>query len=87
MGHEGMGYVQEIGNAVRHISVGDFVVIPGATDSGHLEMDGPELGNGYGLGRTWGDADGIGCQGTFSSQVFMRLPQFACIAPVVRSLR
>ncbi|KAJ3519970.1 hypothetical protein NM208_g13915 [Fusarium decemcellulare] len=63
MGHEGMGYVLGIGEAVAHVEVGDYVVIPGGTDSGHLELDGIEMGIGFGLGRTWGDDDGSGCQG------------------------
>ncbi|KAL2669934.1 hypothetical protein Neosp_015100 [[Neocosmospora] mangrovei] len=65
MGHEGMGYVLEVGEAVAHVEVGNYVVIPGGTDSGHLEMDGLEMGVGFGLGRTWGDEDGSGCQAEY----------------------
>ncbi|KAF4454981.1 alcohol dehydrogenase -like domain-containing [Fusarium albosuccineum] len=62
MGHEGMGYVLEVGEAVAHVEVGDYVVIPGGTDSGHLEMGVIEMGISFGLGQTWGDDDGSGCQ-------------------------
>ncbi|KAM0200596.1 hypothetical protein ACHAPA_010738 [Fusarium lateritium] len=65
VGHEGMGYVLEVGDAVSHVEVGDYVVIPGGTDSGVLEMDGPEPAIGFGLGRTWGDDDGSGCQAEY----------------------
>jgi NADPH:quinone reductase-like Zn-dependent oxidoreductase len=63
MSHGGMGYIQDIGNGVVHHSVGDLVVIPGGSDPSVLEMEGPELGVGFALGRTWGDAEGSGCQG------------------------
>ncbi|KAF2124266.1 GroES-like protein [Dothidotthia symphoricarpi CBS 119687] len=41
-GHEGIGYVTEIGDAVQFLSVGDYVVIPDNVDSGHY-TPGPNI--------------------------------------------
>lgn len=49
MGHEAIGYISEIGNAVSSLAVGDYVVIPDNVDSGHLEME-PESLQSYGGG-------------------------------------
>ncbi|KAK6391157.1 hypothetical protein LTR81_026795 [Elasticomyces elasticus] len=37
MGHEGLGTVSDVGNAVDTLKVGDYVVIPDSIASGHLE--------------------------------------------------
>ncbi|KAK4508647.1 hypothetical protein PRZ48_002386 [Zasmidium cellare] len=39
LGHEGVGYVHEVGEAVGSLSVGDPVVIPFNTPEGHLHTD------------------------------------------------
>ncbi|EEU34479.1 uncharacterized protein NECHADRAFT_98184 [Fusarium vanettenii 77-13-4] len=59
MGHEGMGYVERVGDAVSALTVGDLVVVPSQASIGHLAM-GPALPEGFGLGTTYGD--GGGCQ-------------------------
>ncbi|GME35177.1 hypothetical protein M1834_008936 [Neofusicoccum parvum] len=62
MGHEAVGYISEIGDAVSHLTVGDHVIIADFPDSGHLEM-GPEPLEGYGLGDLFGDLGG--CQAEY----------------------
>ncbi|KAL2669929.1 hypothetical protein Neosp_015095 [[Neocosmospora] mangrovei] len=54
MGHEGMGYVERVGDAVSALTVGDLVVVPSQASIGHLAM-GPALPEGFGLGTTYGD--------------------------------
>ncbi|KAI9045853.1 glutathione-independent formaldehyde dehydrogenase [Aspergillus affinis] len=49
MGHEAIGYISELGNAVSSLAVGDYVVIPDNVGSGHLEME-PESLQSYGGG-------------------------------------
>lgn len=38
-GHEGLGVVTAIGDAVQYLSVGDHVVIPDNVDSGHFTVE------------------------------------------------
>ncbi|KAJ4332253.1 hypothetical protein N0V95_009708 [Ascochyta clinopodiicola] len=38
-GHEAMGYVTEVGDAVQFLSVGDYVVIPDNLDNGHYTLE------------------------------------------------
>lgn len=38
-GHEAIGYVTEIGDAVQFLSVGDYVVIPDNLDNGNWTME------------------------------------------------
>ncbi|PVH78799.1 GroES-like protein [Cadophora sp. DSE1049] len=38
-GHEAIGYITEIGNAVQFLNVGDYVVIPCNNDDGHYTGD------------------------------------------------
>ncbi|KAL2827733.1 hypothetical protein BDW59DRAFT_179016 [Aspergillus cavernicola] len=47
IGHEAMGYIESIGNAVQNVHVGDYVVIPDNVDDGHFNF-GPELPISYG---------------------------------------
>lgn len=57
MGHEAIGYISEIGNAVSSLAVGDYVVIPDNIASGHLNLEAPVLdvfGVGGGLGGLQG---------------------------------
>jgi threonine dehydrogenase-like Zn-dependent dehydrogenase len=65
MGHEGLGIVEQIGDAIQTLRVGDHVIIPDTLDIGHLNMDlaKPEasFGNSMGLGPDFGDY--YGCQG------------------------
>ncbi|OHE93899.1 alcohol dehydrogenase GroES-like domain-containing protein [Colletotrichum orchidophilum] len=39
MGHEAVGYVSEIGDAVSSFAVGDYVIIPDTVSADHLEME------------------------------------------------
>ncbi|RJE23291.1 Alcohol dehydrogenase GroES-like domain protein [Aspergillus sclerotialis] len=36
LGHEGVGYITEVGSGVNHLSVGDPVIVPFTVDEGHL---------------------------------------------------
>ncbi|KAI1376959.1 GroES-like protein [Hypoxylon crocopeplum] len=42
IGHEAIGYVESIGDAVQFLQVGDYVVIPDNVDDGHFNF-GPDL--------------------------------------------
>ncbi|OJJ67755.1 hypothetical protein ASPBRDRAFT_34115 [Aspergillus brasiliensis CBS 101740] len=52
MGHEAVGYIEEIGSAVSAFDVGDYVIIPDTANHGQVQME-PEpldfFGNGAGL--------------------------------------
>lgn len=52
MGHEAVGYIEEIGSAVSAFDVGDYVIIPDTVNHGQVQME-PEaleyFGNGAGL--------------------------------------
>ncbi|KAI1773534.1 GroES-like protein [Hypoxylon cercidicola] len=43
VGHEAIGYIEEIGDAVEYLNVGDYVVVPFLMDNGHYQF-GPESG-------------------------------------------
>lgn len=59
LGHEGIGYVSEVGEGVGSLTVGDSVIIPFTTAEGHVhdslttQMYGG-YGNGGGMGGTQG---------------------------------
>ena len=59
LGHEGIGYVSEVGEGVGSLAVGDSVIIPFTTAEGHVhdslttQMYGG-YGNGGGMGGTQG---------------------------------
>ncbi|KZL64082.1 alcohol dehydrogenase protein [Colletotrichum incanum] len=38
-GHEGLGYVTEVGDAVQFLNVGDYVIIPDNLDNGHFTSE------------------------------------------------
>jgi threonine dehydrogenase-like Zn-dependent dehydrogenase len=38
-GHEAIGYVTEVGDAVQFLTVGDYVVIPDNVDNGHYTLE------------------------------------------------
>ncbi|KAJ6080036.1 hypothetical protein N7467_009789 [Penicillium canescens] len=57
LGHEGVGYVSEIGSGVGSLKVGDPVIVPFTIDEGHLHSDltshmYASYGNGGGIGGT-----------------------------------
>lgn len=64
MGHEGVGYVDSIGSAIKCLDVGDYVVIPDNFGSSHYPERFPStrLTQGYGQEYTKGGDVG-GCQG------------------------
>ncbi|KAL1847442.1 hypothetical protein Plec18167_005167 [Paecilomyces lecythidis] len=68
MGHEGMGIIEAVGEAVQSLKIGDHVVIPDSLDSGHLTMNLAEpevvLGESMGLGSDFGDF--YGCQAEYA---------------------
>lgn len=37
IGHEAIGYIEEVGDAVEFLNVGDYVVVPFALDDGHFQ--------------------------------------------------
>ncbi|KAM3498104.1 hypothetical protein MY10362_008563 [Beauveria mimosiformis] len=47
LGHEGVGYVSEIGDAVTSLNVGDYVIVPDNSDNGHW---GPSHPLSFGVG-------------------------------------
>ncbi|EXF73151.1 alcohol dehydrogenase GroES-like domain-containing protein [Colletotrichum fioriniae PJ7] len=61
VGHEAMGIVQEVGDAVDNLQVGDRVVVFGLPEDGVIDTDNqifPQLG-GFGLGKDFGDLGGL----------------------------
>lgn len=58
VGHEAIGYVSEVGDAVSSLSVGDYVVIPDNAAAGHLEMV-PEALDSFGGGTGLGGLQGM----------------------------
>ncbi|KAF4474789.1 putative zinc-type alcohol dehydrogenase-like protein YycR [Colletotrichum fructicola Nara gc5] len=51
MGHEAVGYISEIGDAVSSLSVGDYVIIPDTISADHLEME-PTAKEYFGFGNS-----------------------------------
>lgn len=41
LGHEAVGYVQEVGSAVSSLEVGEYVIIPDNAHSGHYDQQHP----------------------------------------------
>lgn len=57
LGHEAIGYIDEIGSGVQSLSVGQYVIVPDNADDGHYTA-GPDLPNSFGSNAELG-----GCQG------------------------
>lgn len=57
LGHEAIGYIEEIGLGVQSLSVGQYVIVPDNADDGHY-TPGPDLPNSFGSNAELG-----GCQG------------------------
>ena len=49
LGHEGVGYVTEVGSAVSFLQPGDYVIIPDNADDGHWAPQEHPLSFGSGL--------------------------------------
>jgi len=74
MGHEGIGVVVEVGDAVSTVKVGDWVIIPDSPDDGHFNLAPPtdEQEGIFGFGPVFGNLGGL--QGTeISLQLRIRL--------------
>lgn len=57
LGHEAIGYIDEVGSGVQSLSVGQYVIVPDNADDGHYTA-GPDLPNSFGSNAELG-----GCQG------------------------
>ncbi|KAI8271809.1 hypothetical protein K4K59_011947 [Colletotrichum sp. SAR11_240] len=51
MGHEAIGYVSQLGEAVSSFAVGDYVVIPDTVSAGHVDME-PRASDYFGFGNS-----------------------------------
>lgn len=59
LGHEGVGYVSEIGSGIGSLKVGDPVIVPFTVDEGHLHTDlTSQMYGGYGNGGDLGGTQG-----------------------------
>lgn len=56
-GHEAIGYVTEVGDAVQFMDVGDYVVIPDNVDDGHYNHQ-PGMPISFGVGSSMGGLQG-----------------------------
>lgn len=65
LGHEGIGIVQEVGEAVQNVKPGDRVIVPGIFDDGVLKLDDVPLFVGVGFGNEFGSSN-EGMQGMYS---------------------
>lgn len=59
LGHEGVGYISEVGSGVGELSVGDPVIVPFTVHEGHLHTDlTTQMYAGYGNGGDLGGTQG-----------------------------
>ncbi|KXH62953.1 alcohol dehydrogenase GroES-like domain-containing protein [Colletotrichum salicis] len=75
VGHEAMGIIEEVGDAVDNLQVGDRVVVFGLPEDGVIDTDNqifPQLA-GFGLGKDIGDLGGL--QGEHLSSVTTSVTQ------------
>lgn len=72
LGHEAIGYIDEIGSGVQSLSVGQYVIVPDNADDGHYTL-GPDLPYSFGSNEALG-----GCQGMLwlSRKLMHRNPIF-----------
>jgi hypothetical protein len=63
LGHEGVGIVQEVGEAVQNVKPGDRVIVSGVPDDGVLKLQDIPVVEAYGLGTELGIGDSEGLQG------------------------
>ncbi|KAI3534591.1 alcohol dehydrogenase GroES-like domain-containing protein [Colletotrichum abscissum] len=70
MGHEAVGYISEIGDAVSSFAVGDYVIIPDTVSEDHLEMD-PRSKEYFGFGNSEMGLGGLqGCAAEYARVPF-----------------
>lgn len=59
LGHEGVGFVAEVGSGVDYLKVGDPVIVPFTVYEGHLHTDlTTQMYAGYGNGNNMGGTQG-----------------------------
>jgi threonine dehydrogenase-like Zn-dependent dehydrogenase len=59
LGHEGVGIVQEIGDAVQLVKPGDRVIVPSVFEDGHFHIQPVPTLAGYGYGSEFLTNDGM----------------------------
>lgn len=64
-GHEAIGYVTEVGDAVQFLNVGDYVVIPDNVDNGHYTVEPDDYQTFLGFGGLEGNDTLPGLQSEF----------------------
>ncbi|KZL83891.1 alcohol dehydrogenase -like domain-containing protein [Colletotrichum incanum] len=80
VGHEAMGIVEEVGDAVDNLQVGDRVVVFGLPEDGVINTDNqifPEL-SGFGLGKDFGDLGGLQAEYVrvpFADSALIKIPK------------
>ncbi|KAF1832696.1 GroES-like protein [Decorospora gaudefroyi] len=68
LGHEGVGIVQEVGEAVQNVKPGDRVVVPALPEDGVLNLQDVPVLAGFGFGDEFGLRDGLQAE-------YIRVPQ------------
>ncbi|KAK6224307.1 alcohol dehydrogenase -like domain-containing protein [Colletotrichum tabaci] len=83
VGHEAMGIVEEVGDAVDNLRVGDRVVVFGMPEDGVINTDNhifPDLA-GFGLGKDFGDLGGLQAEYVrvpFADSTLIKIPKKLC---------
>ncbi|KAJ5623011.1 hypothetical protein N7490_011616 [Penicillium lividum] len=80
MGHEALGWISEVGDAVSSLNIGDYVVIPDNVATGHLNMHPPAMES-FGAGADLGGLQGKNFLTAFKNS-FVSLIQIAEYARV-----
>ncbi|MBM6405878.1 alcohol dehydrogenase catalytic domain-containing protein [Phycicoccus sp. CSK15P-2] len=73
IGHEFVGVVEEVGDEVRTVRPGDFVIAPFLISCGHCEFCSAGLHTSCVNGGWWGDLDGLGTPGGQSEAMLVPL--------------
>lgn len=68
-GHEGIGHIVEVGDAVQFLNVGDYVVIPDNLDNGHYTFEPDTYRPALSFGGTDEEEGLPGLQGMFLTQI------------------
>jgi NADPH:quinone reductase-like Zn-dependent oxidoreductase len=70
LGHEGVGIVQSVGEAVQNVKPGDRVIVSGLADDGVLKLQDVPSITGFGLGSDFGYDEGMQGKSPFSLSVW-----------------
>ncbi|OJJ06529.1 hypothetical protein ASPVEDRAFT_328095 [Aspergillus versicolor CBS 583.65] len=73
MGHEALGWISEVGDAVSSLSVGDYVVIPDNIATGHLDMHPPAMDS-FGTGAELGGLQAEYARVPFAADSLIPIP-------------